>query len=91
MIALPIYMPIIKTLGFDPIWFGVIFLLNIELSAITPPFGLVLFVLKSVAPSGTTLEDIYLAAYPIVFLQLFAIALLIAFPIISLWLPSLML
>jgi len=91
MIALPIYMPIIKLLGFDPIWFGVVFLLNIELSAITPPFGLVLFVLKNVAPPGTKLQDIYLAAYPIVLLQFLAMALLIAFPALSLWLPGLML
>jgi tripartite ATP-independent transporter DctM subunit len=90
MIALPIYMPIIKALGFNPIWFSVIFLLNCELSAITPPFGLVLFVLKNVTPKSTTLEDIYFAAYPIVGLQLVAMVLLIIFPQISLWLPGYM-
>jgi tripartite ATP-independent transporter DctM subunit len=91
MIALPIFMPIIKTLGLNPIWFGVIFLLNIELATITPPFGLVLFVTKNVAPRGTTLRDVYLAAYPIVLLQIFTLALLMVFPVLALWLPGLML
>ena len=91
MIALPIFMPIVKTLGFDPIWFAVIFLLNIELATITPPFGLVLFVTRNVAPKGTTLKDVYWAAYPVVLLQIFTLALLMAFPILTLWLPSLML
>jgi tripartite ATP-independent transporter DctM subunit len=90
LIALPIFMPIIKTLGLDPVWFGVIFLLNIELATITPPFGLVLFVTKNVSPRGTTLQDVYLAAYPIVGLQLFTIALLLVFPILTQWLPALM-
>jgi tripartite ATP-independent transporter DctM subunit len=91
MIALPIFMPIIKTLGLDPVWFGVIFLLNIELATITPPFGLVLFVMKQVAPEGTTLQDVYLGAYPVVCLQLFTMALLMTFPILTQWLPGLML
>jgi tripartite ATP-independent transporter DctM subunit len=91
MIALPIFMPIIKTLGLNPIWFGVIFLLNIELATITPPFGLVLFVTKNVAPRGTTLKDVYLAAYPIALLQVFTMALLMIFPVLTLWLPGLML
>jgi tripartite ATP-independent transporter DctM subunit len=91
MIALPIFMPIVKTLGFDPVWFGVIFLLNIELATITPPFGLVLFVTRNVAPEGTTLKDVYWAAYPVVLLQIFTMALLMLFPILTLWLPGLML
>jgi len=90
LIALPIYMPIIQSLGFSPIWFGVTFLLNIELAAITPPFGLVLFVLKNVTRANS-LRDIYNAAYPVVLLQMLAMALLISFPGLSLWLPSLML
>jgi tripartite ATP-independent transporter DctM subunit len=90
LIALPIFMPIIKTLGLDPIWFGVIFLLNIEIATITPPFGLVLFVTKNVAPKGTTLGDVYSGAYPIVLLQIFTMALLMIFPILTSWLPSLM-
>jgi tripartite ATP-independent transporter DctM subunit len=90
MIALPIFMPIVKTIGFDPIWFGVIFLLNIEMATITPPFGLVLFVTKNVAPPGTTLRDVYLAAYPVVLLQLLTMALIMIFPFLALWLPGLM-
>ncbi len=91
MVALPIFMPIIRSLGLDPIWFCVIFLLNIEMATITPPFGMVLFVTKTVSPEGTTLADVYKAAYPIVGLQLFTLVLLMAFPVLALWLPGLML
>lgn len=90
MITLPIFVPIIKTLGFNPVWFGVLFLLNIEVGLTTPPFGLNLFVMKGVAPEGTTTLDIYKAAFPYVVADLIVMVLLIAFPIIALWLPSMM-
>ena len=85
MITLPIFVPVITKLGLDTVWFGAIALLNIELAMITPPFGMVLFVMKGVAPAGTTMEDVYKAAYPIVMLNLIAMALMIAFPAIVLW------
>ena len=85
MITLPIFVPVITKLGLDTVWFGAIALLNIELAMITPPFGMVLFVMKGVAPAGTTMEDVYKAAYPIVMLNLLAMALMIAFPAIVLW------
>ena len=90
MITLPIFVPVILTLGFDPVWFAVIFLLNIEMAGTSPPFGLGLFVMKGVAPPDTTMGDIYRAALPFLGCDLIAMALIIAFPELTLWLPGLM-
>ena len=90
MITLPIFMPIIHTLGFNPIWFGVIFLLNMEMATTSPPFGLNLFVMKGVAPPDTTMGDIYKAALPFLGVDLIVMGLIITFPAVALWLPSLM-
>ncbi len=90
MITLPIFMPIVSSLGYDPIWFGVIMLVNLELGLITPPFGVLLFVMKGVSPPDTTMSDIWKAALPFVVVDLLGIAILIAFPHISLYLPNLM-
>jgi tripartite ATP-independent transporter DctM subunit len=90
MITVPIFMPVITELGFDPLWFAVIFLLNMEMSTTSPPFGLSLFVMKSVAPPDTTMASIYRAALPFLYLDVVAIALIMAFPALALWLPSIM-
>lgn len=90
MITVPAFMPAVVALGFDPIWFAVLFLLNLEMATTTPPFGLTLFVMKGVAPVDTTMKDIYLAALPFIGCDLIVLALLIAFPAIALWLPGLM-
>ncbi|MDD5206574.1 MAG: TRAP transporter large permease subunit [Desulfobacterales bacterium] len=90
MISLPIYIPIITALGFDPVWFGVLVLLNVEIALLSPPFGMVLFVMKGVASPDTTMGDIFKSAMPFVCIQAVAIGLLIAFPKIAMWLPSLM-
>ena len=84
MITLPIFIPVINKLGFDPVWFGAIALLNIECAFITPPFGMNLFVMKGVA-KNTTMEEIYLAAAPMVAINCLTMALMIAFPSIVLW------
>lgn len=89
MITLPIFVPIIIKIGLDPIWFAVIYLLNIETGLLTPPFGLNLFVMKGVAPRDTTMKDVYSAALPFVVLNIIVMALIIAFPLIALWLPGL--
>ncbi len=91
MITVPLFMPIVHELGFDPVWFGVIMLLNIEMATTSPPFGLNLFMMKAVAPSDTTMGDIYKAALPFIGCDLLAMALIIVFPSIALWLPKLML
>lgn len=85
MITLPIYMPIINVLGFDPVWFGVMYLINIETGSFTPPFGLALFVMKGVAPPDTKMVDIWLASIPYVLLNLFTILVIYLFPKIALW------
>ena len=90
MITLPVFVPTIVVLGFDPVWFAVLVLLNIEMAMTTPPFGINLFVMKGVAPRDTTMGDIYRAALPFLGCDLVAMALIIAFPAVALWLPGLM-
>ncbi len=90
MITLPIYMPIIKTLGFDPLWFGAIMLLMLEMGITTPPFGMILFVVKGIAPPDVTMMDVYKAGFPFLMCDLVVVILLLAFPGFALWLPGLM-
>ena len=90
MTTLPIFIPIVNNLGFDLIWFGVIMLLNMEMATTSPPFGLLLFVMKGVAPKGTTMGDIYRAALPFLCCDLVAMILIMVFPSLVLWLPGLM-
>ncbi|MFK7754159.1 MAG: TRAP transporter large permease subunit [Sedimentitalea sp.] len=89
LLTVPIFFPLAETLGFDLIWFAVIVLLALEISFTTPPFGLLLFVMKGVAPPGTTMRDIYMAALPFIGCSIFLVGLLIVFPQIALWLPGL--
>jgi tripartite ATP-independent transporter DctM subunit len=90
LVTLPIFMPIVTALRWDPIWFGAIMLLNLELATLSPPFGLSLFVMKGIAPPGTTMAEIYRAALPFCYLNLLVMAIMIAFPAVVLWLPGLM-
>ncbi len=90
MITIPIYMPIVFALGLDPVWFGLVMLINLEMATTTPPFGMLLFVMKGVAPAGTTMGDIYKAGIPFLLCDLITILLVMAFPILALWLPSIM-
>jgi TRAP-type C4-dicarboxylate transport system permease large subunit len=90
MLTVPIFFPIIHILGFSPIWFGAIMLLNMEMATITPPFGLVLFVVKGVAPKGTSLTDVYRAALPFIICDLVVMGVLLLFPGVVTWLPTLM-
>ena len=89
LLTAPIFFPLAQTLQFDLIWFGLILLLALEIGYTTPPFGLLLFVLKGVAPPGTTMRDIYLAGMPFIACVLLLIALIIVFPPIATWLPAL--
>lgn len=90
MLTIPIFFPIIQILGYSPIWFGAIMLLNMEMATITPPFGLVLFVVKGVAPKGTSLTDVYRAALPFIVCDVAVMAVLLLYPGIVTWLPALM-
>jgi TRAP-type C4-dicarboxylate transport system permease large subunit len=90
MITFPIFMPIIDALGFDPIWFGLLVLINMEIGMKTPPFGLCLFVMKGVVQPGTTMMDIYRSVIPFITIDLFAMLIIMFYPPIALYLPSLM-
>lgn len=90
LVTIPIFLPIINSIGWDPIWFAVVMMVNLELATITPPAGLSLFVMKGVAPAGTTMKDIYWAAMPFILINILLMLILIVFPPIALWLPSYM-
>ncbi len=90
MITMPIFMPIAESAGFNPIWFSVIVLLNMEMAATSPPFGLSLFVMKAVSPPDTTMWDLYKAATPFLICDAIALAIIIAFPGTALYLVNLM-
>lgn len=90
LITLPVFIPIAKTLGFDLVWFGLLLLLAYEIGFTTPPFGLLLFIMLGVAPPGTTLKTVSLAALPYILCTLLLVALIILFPQIALWLPRML-
>ena len=80
LLAMPIFVPIITDLGYDPVWFGVLFCMNMQVSFLSPPFGPAAFYLKSVAPPDISLGEIFKSLLPFIGLQIVALALLIAFP-----------
>lgn len=88
MLAAPIFYPIVVELGFDPILFGVLFVINLQIGYITPPFGFNLFYLKSVAPPDMTMGEIYLNIYPFVAVLIVGMAIVMVFPQLATWLPS---
>jgi TRAP-type C4-dicarboxylate transport system permease large subunit len=88
MLTVPFFFPLAQSLGFDLIWFGIVVLLALEISFSTPPLGLLLFVMKGVAPAGTTMREIYLAAIPYILCSMLLVAMLIVFPPLATWLPS---
>ena len=90
MIAGPIYTPIIVSLGFDPIWFGILFIMNLEIAYLTPPFGYALFYMRGIAPESITMGQIYRSIIPFIILQLIGLSLVMVFPQLALWLPGLM-
>ncbi|MCG6507585.1 TRAP transporter large permease subunit, partial [Vibrio parahaemolyticus] len=75
LLTMPIFVPIISNLGFDPIWFGVVFCLNMQVSFLSPPFGPAAFYLKSVAPKDISLGLIFTSLIPFIFMQIFVLAL----------------
>ena len=89
MICLPVFMPISNILGFDPVWFGILTLINLEMGQITPPFGMLLFVMKGVAPPNVTIQEICWAAVPYIIFDIVVMAMIIIWPQVALWLPNL--
>lgn len=89
MITIPVFMPIVKAMGLDPIWWAVIFMINMEMAGLTPPFGMYLFVMQGVAPPGTTFVQCVKAGMPFLLLQMAVLVAVIAFPPFATWLPGL--
>lgn len=87
-ITVPVFAPVVTSLGYDPVWFGILFAMNIQIYMLSPPFGPACFYLKSVAPKDVTLQEIFAAVMPFIALQLIGLALVVMFPQIALWLPS---
>lgn len=90
LIVAPVAFPIIITLGFSPVWFGILFVLGIMMGLMTPPFGYQLFYLKAVVPPEITLTDIYRSIFPFLTVMIVCMGVLIAFPQIVLWFPNLL-
>jgi TRAP-type C4-dicarboxylate transport system permease large subunit len=90
MICLPVFMPISNALGFDPVWFGILMLINLEMGQITPPFGMLLFVMKSVAPDDISIQQICWAAVPYIVFDIIVMGIIIIWPQVALWLPAIL-
>lgn len=90
LLTAPIFFPIVVSLGFDPLWFAILFVINMELAYLTPPFGFNLFYMKAVVPPGINMMDIYKSQTPFVLLMVLGLILCMVFPGIITWLPSLM-
>jgi TRAP-type C4-dicarboxylate transport system permease large subunit len=87
ILTIPIIFPVITQLGFDPIWFGVIIVMTVELGLIHPPVGMNVFVIKSVIPE-VSFSTIFAGVLPFIVTDIVRLIILIAFPILALWLPS---
>jgi tripartite ATP-independent transporter DctM subunit len=89
LITAPLYVPVVMSLGFDPVWFGVVMIVNMQIAVLTPPYGFALFYMKGVAPPDVTMLDLYRSIGPFIGLQLTGLILCMIFPEIILWLPGL--
>jgi TRAP-type mannitol/chloroaromatic compound transport system permease large subunit len=88
LITVPIFMPIVLELEFNPLWFSLLMCVNLQTSFVTPPFGYALFYFKGVAPPEYTMMHIYKGIMPFVILQLIGLAILVLFPGLTTWLPG---
>lgn len=97
MLTTPIYLPIVNSLGFNPLWYGILFIVNMNIGYLSPPFGYNLFYLRGLSPrikeqtgQDLTMVDLYRSVIPFIGLQIIVLALVMAFPPLATWLPSLM-
>ncbi|HUF45906.1 MAG TPA: TRAP transporter large permease subunit [Aestuariivirgaceae bacterium] len=88
VIVAPLYVPLVVALGFDPIWYGILYTITCQIAYMTPPFGYNLFLMRAMAPKEITLADIYRSVTPFVLVMILGLALIMMFPQIALWLPS---
>ena len=85
---MPIFVPTIVALGYDPVWFGILFTMNMQVSYLSPPFGPACFYLKTVAPPEITLNQIFMGMWPFIGLQLIGLAVVLIYPETALWLTQ---
>src|SRR5207302_1295108 len=90
LITLPFFMPLVQRLDIEPIWFGVLFLICMQLGLLTPPFGLLLFTMKGVAPPSITMSQVYAAAVPYIVFGLIVLVAIFFVPTIATWLPGML-
>ena len=90
LLTMPIFVPIIKDLGYDPVWFGILFCMSMQVSYLSPPFGPACFYLKGVAPPDITLQQIFSSVWPFMGLQITALLIVLFFPEVALFLPQLL-
>ena len=88
VIVAPLYVPLIISLGFDPIWYGVLYTITCQIAYMTPPFGYNLFLMRAMAPKEITLQDIYRSIIPFVLIMVIGLAIVMAFPEIATYLPE---
>ena len=88
VIVAPLYVPLVHALGFDLIWYGVLYTITTQIAYMTPPFGYNLFLMRAMAPPEIRLRDIYSSIVPFVFVMIAALILVMAFPGIALWFPE---
>ena len=88
IIVAPLYIPLVIALGFNPIWYGILYVITCQIAYITPPFGYNLFLMRAMAPKDVTLIDIYRSIIPFVIMMVIGLGLVILFPEIALWLPN---
>ncbi len=88
VIVAPLYVPLVKILGFDPVWYGVLYTITCQIAYMTPPFGYNLFLMRAMAPPEISLGDIYRSIFPFVLVMILGLTLIMVFPQIALWLPS---
>jgi tripartite ATP-independent transporter DctM subunit len=89
IIVAPLYVPLIISLGFNPVWYGVLYTITCQIAYMTPPFGYNLFLMKAMAPKEVTLADIYRSIIPFVLVMMVGLVIVMLFPGIALWLPNL--
>jgi tripartite ATP-independent transporter DctM subunit len=88
VIVAPLYIPLLIKLGFNPVWFGILYTITCQIAYLTPPFGYNLFLMRAMSPPEFTIRDIYSSALPFVLLMLVTLVLIMLFPQIALWLPD---
>ena len=90
LVCIPLMLPVIHTLNYNIIWFGIVSVVAVEMGLLTPPFGMVVYAMKSSLEEDVTIEEIFMGSFPFLLMIAFVLSLLILFPWLSVWLPGLM-